>query len=111
VGDLAHAEFITILQYVASLNGCVVHHIHRFFPSSKLCSQCGHLYQELSLSERNWVCLSCNTQHDRDANAARQGCQRSSQYSQGRGIFPWVRRPKTFEEKGSCRLTPESHEL
>jgi putative transposase len=43
----------------------------RFYPSSKTCSECGHLLAELSLSTRMWRCPSCGTRHDRDVNAAK----------------------------------------
>lgn len=45
--------------------------IDRWFPSSKLCSKCGYKYQNLKLSEREWLCPNCNTLHDRDYNAAK----------------------------------------
>ncbi len=35
--------------------GGVLVEIDRFFPSSKLCSNCGHKYQQLELSERQWT--------------------------------------------------------
>jgi putative transposase len=41
------------------------------YPSSKTCSECGHLLAELSLSTRAWQCPSCGTRHDRDVNAAK----------------------------------------
>lgn len=42
----------------------------RFYPSSKLCSCCGHKYTELKLSQRSWTCQNCNVVHDRDINAS-----------------------------------------
>ena len=42
----------------------------RTFPSSKLCSRCGHRKKELSLSEREYECEQCGLQIDRDLNAA-----------------------------------------
>ena len=42
---------------------------YRFYPSSKTCSACGHIYKDLTLFERQWTCVSCNAQHDRDENA------------------------------------------
>ena len=45
--------------------------IDKWFPSSKTCSACGHVKEELSLSERAWTCVECNTVHDRDYNAAK----------------------------------------
>ena len=51
--------------------GGVLVEIDRFFPSSKLCSNCAHKYQELQLKEREWTCDVCQTRHLRDENAAR----------------------------------------
>ncbi len=70
VSDLAFATFLEILQTVASNKGKLVHFIDRFYPSSKTCSHCGYLNQELSLKNREWLCPSCNTRLLRDENAA-----------------------------------------
>ncbi len=70
VGDLARSEFMGILGYIASAKNKVVHLVDRFYPSSKTCSACGHIYQALSLKERHWACPSCSVIHDRDFNAA-----------------------------------------
>lgn len=68
--DASWSEFIRQLEYKGKWYGKNVIKINRFFASSKTCSNCGHKYEELSLSERDWTCLSCNTTHDRDINAA-----------------------------------------
>ncbi len=70
ISDLARSEFMGILGYIASAKGKVIHLVNRFYPSSKTCHDCGHVYQELKLSEREWVCKSCGSIHDRDHNAA-----------------------------------------
>ena len=44
--------------------------IDRFYPSSKRCSRCGNVKDELSLSERTYRCESCGNVIDRDYNAA-----------------------------------------
>lgn len=44
--------------------------VDRFYPSSKLCSDCGFKYKNLKLSERFWTCSNCGSEHDRDRNAA-----------------------------------------
>lgn len=44
--------------------------IDRFFPSSKLCSECGGINQDLILNDRSWIC-GCGAIHDRDLNAAK----------------------------------------
>jgi putative transposase len=45
--------------------------IDRWYPSSRICSACGYLLAELSLSVRHWTCPSCGARHDRDVNAAK----------------------------------------
>lgn len=58
------------LSYKAEWYGRALIRVDRFYPSSKLCHECGHKYQRLRLSEREWVCGHCGTLHDRDVNAA-----------------------------------------
>ncbi|TXH11095.1 MAG: transposase, partial [Hyphomicrobiaceae bacterium] len=57
-------------SYVASTKGKTVHEINRFEPSSKTCSDCGHINKDLKLSARSWACPSCGCIHDRDYNAS-----------------------------------------
>lgn len=70
VSDLARSEFMGIISYVASTKGKTVHEINRFEPSSKTCSDCGHINKDLKLSARSWACPSCGCIHDRDYNAS-----------------------------------------
>ena len=63
--------FLNFLDYKLKHKGGVLVEIDRFFPSSKLCSNCGHKYQELELSEREWTCSACMKKHSRDENAAK----------------------------------------
>ena len=42
----------------------------RFYPSSKTCSNCGHIKKDLQLSERIYKCPKCGKIIDRDFNAA-----------------------------------------
>ncbi|MEN2383860.1 MAG: zinc ribbon domain-containing protein [Gloeotrichia echinulata DEX184] len=44
--------------------------IDRWFPSSKLCSNCFYQMSEMPLDVREWTCPHCGTRHDRDRNAA-----------------------------------------
>ena len=67
--DLAHANFVRKLEYIATKYCVVVHKIDRFYPSSKTC-ECGYINKELKLSDRKWVCPECGTVHDRDLLAA-----------------------------------------
>ena len=58
------------LSYKAEWYGRILVQVDRFYPSSKLCHDCGHKYEGLRLSEREWVCERCGIPHDRDVNAA-----------------------------------------
>ena len=45
--------------------------VDRFYPSSKICSVCGHQVSALPPGVREWTCTACGAVHDRDVNAAR----------------------------------------
>ncbi|AQQ51957.1 RNA-guided endonuclease InsQ/TnpB family protein [Planococcus lenghuensis] len=68
--DNGFGMFRSMLKYKAERKG--KHYIvaDRFFPSSKLCSACGHKKERLRLSERTYACESCHAELDRDHNAA-----------------------------------------
>ena len=70
IGDLGFYEFRRQLEYKARLYGADLVTASRWFPSSKACSACGRISEELPLSIREWTC-ECGTFHDRDINAAR----------------------------------------
>lgn len=63
-------EFRELLEYKADWYGKEVAVIDRFYPSSKRCSECGRINQELKLGHRFWTC-PCGVHHDRDINAAK----------------------------------------
>lgn len=48
----------------------VVSYISQWYPSSKTCSVCDYILDELPLDTRYWCCPSCSTKHGRDANAS-----------------------------------------
>jgi putative transposase len=70
IGDMGFFEFRRQLDYKAAMRGGQVVLADRFFPSSKMCSGCGHKVDELPLTMRQWSCLVCGQSHDRDENAA-----------------------------------------
>jgi putative transposase len=57
------------LGYKAGWYGAKIWTADRWFPSSRLCGQCGAVNAGLTLSDRTWVC-PCGAVHDRDQNAA-----------------------------------------
>jgi len=70
IADAAFGEIFRELEYKAAWYGRTYLQPDKFFPSSKLCSSCGHLLEELPLCVREWDCPSCSVHHDRDLNAA-----------------------------------------
>jgi len=71
ISDCGWGMFVSMLEYKAKWNNKTVIKVDRFFPSSKLCSECGWIKSDLNLSDREWVCESCGSTHDRDVNAAK----------------------------------------
>ena len=71
ISDASWSELRSMLEYKADWYGREVIAIDRWYPSSKTCSDCGHLLRSLPLNVREWVCAECGTIHDRDVNAAR----------------------------------------
>ena len=71
IADASWGNFVTLLQYKCDWYGKQLIKVNRFFPSSKCCSECGWINQELKLSDREWTCKSCGVVHDRDVNASR----------------------------------------
>ena len=70
VSDLAFAEFVSALEWVAGNAGTAVVKIDRWAPSSKACHVCGTVNGDLTLKQRSWECDCCHTSLDRDTNAA-----------------------------------------
>ena len=44
--------------------------VDRWYPSSKLCHDCGHIKKDLKLSDRTYICSKCGYTEDRDINAS-----------------------------------------
>lgn len=70
ISDAGWYKFITYLRYKLEWQGKQLVKIDRFFASSKLCNNCGTKNIMLTLSDREWTCSKCNTNHDRDINAS-----------------------------------------
>ena len=68
--DISWSKFVNMLEYKMRWRNKYLIKVGRFFPSSKLCGNCGQINNELQLSDRTWEC-ECGIIHDRDKNAAR----------------------------------------
>lgn len=70
ISDASWGQFLTMLEYKGKLYGCEIRKLDRFFPSSKRCSKCGYIHENMTLHIREWICPECGTHHDRDINAS-----------------------------------------
>lgn len=84
--DVSLGTFYSMLEYKAEWNDKVVVKIDRFFPSSKTCSSCNYIKQDLTLKDREWYCPSCGVKHDRDLNASLNILKQGLKILSGSGI-------------------------
>ena len=70
ISDASMSELHRQIKYKAERLGIEVVEADRFYPSSKLCSNCGNKKDVLKLSERTYHCDVCGLEIDRDLNAA-----------------------------------------
>lgn len=70
IQELSLYRFKEMMRYKSVWSDRDIVEIDRFYPSSKLCSNCGYKNDELTLKDREWQCPECKTNHDRDLNAA-----------------------------------------
>ena len=70
IGDVGFSEFKRQLLYKANWYGSRVILADRWEPSSKRCSGCGWVDEDLTLSDRIFHCEQCGLVLDRDLNAA-----------------------------------------
>jgi putative transposase len=70
IADVSLYEFRRQIEYKAYDGGCSVKVISRWEPSSKTCSGCGWINEDLTLADRVFICQQCGLTIDRDFNAA-----------------------------------------
>ena len=69
ISDAGWAEFARLLGYKQGWRGGTLMIADRWYPSSKLCPQCGAIRRDLTLADRVFTC-GCGHSADRDTNAA-----------------------------------------
>ncbi|XBG86425.1 IS200/IS605 family element RNA-guided endonuclease TnpB [Enterococcus cecorum] len=70
ISDVSWSSFVAKLQYKADWYGREIIKVDMWFPSSQICSGCGHKDGKKPLDIREWTCPICHTHHDRDINAS-----------------------------------------
>lgn len=88
ISDLGHGQFLGILAHQCTKTGAELRYIPRFYPSSKTCSACGFVLDELPLRVRKWKCPVCEAGHDRDGNAAKNILRVGASTLGGEGVRP-----------------------
>jgi putative transposase len=71
INDAAFGEIRRQLTYKSDWRHKILIEVDRWYASSKTCSNCRHVLDELRLDVRYWTCPKCRVSHDRDVNAAR----------------------------------------
>ena len=88
VSDAAMSSFISKLRYKCEVSGVRLVQADRWFPSTKLCSGCGQVREQVPLNVRTYSC-DCGLVLDRDLNAARNlkqvAAASSAEAQNGRG--------------------------
>ena len=70
INDTGWYEFRRQISYKSKMFGNEVVFADTFYPSSKICSNCGQIKKDLVLADRIYVCERCNHEIDRDLNAS-----------------------------------------
>jgi putative transposase len=70
ISDKGLATFPHLVAQKWERKGGNLVEVDRWFPSSKLCSNCFHQRTEMPLDMREWTCPHCGTDHNQQGNAA-----------------------------------------
>ena len=69
--DASLSEIIRQLEYKSIWNNKKLYKIDTYYPSSQICSKCGYRNKKIKdLNIREYTCPNCQTELDRDYNAA-----------------------------------------
>ena len=93
ISNQSWGSFITKLEYKSKRYGGKVEKTNRYYPSSKTCSSCGYINQDLTLKDREWTCPQCNVKLDRDISASKN-------------ILAQVQRELNLKSGGNRHLKP-----
>ncbi|MDE7260504.1 MAG: transposase, partial [Oscillospiraceae bacterium] len=74
LGNALEAGFGTFrecLRYKLARQGKELIVVDRYFPSTRTCSACGAIREEVHYKESRWSCPKCHAVHSREVNAAK----------------------------------------
>ena len=111
ISDVSWGTFYTMLEYKSKWNDKEYVKIDRWFPSSKTCSSCGWIKQDLELKHREWTCDSCNETHDRDLNAGKNILKQGLNIISGCGIQSDKKQKRSKALPLGESVTSEAHPI
>ena len=92
-----------ILTYKAEQAGIKLVIADRFYPSSKLCSNCGAIKHNLKLTERTYLCNNCGLEVDRDLNASLNLCRYGTVSSTGINVCGVLQQTEVVSTKQNTK--------
>jgi len=110
MSDVSLGTFYSMLEYKCEWNDKQFVKIDRFFPSSKMCSNCGWINQDLTLNIREWTCPSCDEKHDRDFNASKNILKQGLKILSGSGIESDIKQKQVEALSLGESMKPETHQ-
>lgn len=110
ISDVSWSKFIEMLKYKSEWNNRQLVQIDKFYPSSKSCSECQYINDNLTLKDREWTCPSCGTNHDRDINAAKNILIQGINILSGSGTESDIKQKPVEALRLHKSMKQESHE-
>lgn len=107
--DASLGLFYSMLEHKAEWNDKQLIKINRFFPSTKTCSNCEWINQNLTLSIREWKCPQCGISHDRDINAAKNILKQGLNSLSGSGVESDIKQKQVETFPLGESMKPEIH--
>ncbi len=103
ISDVGLGEFRRQMTYKTAWQGELLLLANRWFPSTKMCSRCGHVKEDMDLSERTYVCENpaCGLVIDRDVNAALNLAALAKQANQPDPYREFLGKGETPVERGA----------
>jgi putative transposase len=109
MSDVSLGSLYSMLKYKCEWNDKQFVKIDRFFPSSKTCSNCGWINQNLTLKDREWACQSCGENHDRDFNASKNILKQGLKILSGLGTNSDIKQKQVESLSLDEAMKPETH--
>ena len=110
ISDVGLGEFRRQMTYKTTWQGEILLVADRWFPSTKRCSRCGNVKEDMDLSERIYVCENpgCSLVIDRDVNAALNLAALTKPTNQPGPYREFLGKGETPVERGALAVTQTS---